>query len=295
MQSESLLALRKRFICSPEFAAKGLLMAQPLPQKQLYPLPLDLANIEVDTDATDDQLNACIAKIKAAWAHLGVVRPHFSVLTDPQFLPENIGGSIDNFWASGETEADRIEHILDRHNCSLLSTKTCVEYGSGVGRVTMGLARRFARVHGYDISPSHLSCAEQRAQETDTTNVTFHLCSETFFEPLEKCDVFYSCIVFQHNPPPIIKHLIKNALQALKLDGIAIFQVPTYIVGYRFNTLEWLGTDHVLDMQMHCLPQQKIFEIIAEENCAPLEVREDNSTGALDKFISNTFVVRKRS
>jgi hypothetical protein len=48
-------------------------------------------------------------------------------------------------------------------------------------------------------------------------------------------------------------------------------------------------------MQMHCLTQQVIFELIADEGCVPLEVKEDNSTGAPDKYISNTFVVRKRS
>jgi hypothetical protein len=46
-------------------------------------------------------------------------------------------------------------------------------------------------------------------------------------------------------------------------------------------------------MQMHCLPQQVIFEIIMNENCALLEVREDISTGELDRFVSNNFVVQR--
>lgn len=100
-------------------------------------------------------------------------------------------------------------------------------------------------------------------------------------------------IVFQHNPPPLISKLIRNALHSLNSGGIAVFQVPTYQMGYRFETAEWLRTDHALEMQMHCIPQRHIFEIVAEENCKLLEVREDNWTGAPDQFISNTFIIGK--
>jgi 2-polyprenyl-3-methyl-5-hydroxy-6-metoxy-1,4-benzoquinol methylase len=263
-------------------------------KKSTFPLlPLDVAKIEVDTTASDVQLGTLIEKIKAAWTHLGVSKPHFSVLTHPRFLPENLSGSISEFWGSGEGEAEQLGRILDRHDCFPLETKTCVEFGCGVGRVTIPLARRFARVHVYDISPGHLSLAENHAIEEGINNVSFHLCRETFLEALHECDVFYSMIVFQHNPPPLISKLIRNALLSLKPGGIAVFQVPTYKKDYRFKTAEWLQTDHPLEMQMHCLPQRQIFEIVAEENCKLLEVREDNRTGVPDQFISNTFIIRK--
>jgi hypothetical protein len=89
----------------------------------------------------------------------------------------------------------------------------------------------------------------------------------------------------------VISNLIRSALQALRPGGIGIFQVPTYILGYRFNLAEWFVEEHALDMQMHCLPQRKIFEIIARANCIPLEIREDDATGAPEKFLSNTFIV----
>lgn len=54
----------------------------------------------------------------------------------------------------------------------------------------MSLASRFAWVHGYDISPGHLSHADKRAKEEAIDNVSLHLCSETFLEALHECDVF---------------------------------------------------------------------------------------------------------
>ncbi|HIJ75464.1 MAG TPA: class I SAM-dependent methyltransferase [Deltaproteobacteria bacterium] len=287
-QCVNIEALRENFMLSAEFS--NILFST---NKSTFPLlPLDVAKIEVDTTASDAQLIALIGKIKAVWTHLGISRPHFSVLTHPQFLPENLSGSINEFWESGEQEAERLERILARYEFFSLATKTCVEFGCGVGRVTMPLARRFARVHGYDISPGHLSHADKRAAEEAIYNVSLHQCSETFLAALHECDVFYSMIVFQHNPPPLISRLIRNALHSLKSGGIAVFQVPTYQKGYRFETAEWLGTDHPLEMQMHCLPQQHIFEIVDEEKCKLLEVREDDSTGAPDQ-ISNTFIILK--
>lgn len=276
-----------RFVDSPEFAARGL-------GAGTHFSALDLPRIEVEDAATEAQLAAAIAIVKAAWSHLGEVKPHFSVITDPQYLPENLDGTIDRFWASGEGEAAAAQRVLERHGMTGLSGRVCVEYGCGVGRVTMGFARRFGQVHGYDISSGHLDLARRRADELGLANVSLHPCAEDVLADLEPCDLFYSKIVFQHNPPPIIARLIRKALAALKPGGIAIFQVPVYAAGYRFRVDEWLAAKHSLNMQMHCLPQQRIFELIAGEGCAPLEVREDNATGAPDKYVSNTFVVRRR-
>ena len=44
---------------------------------------------------------------------------------------------------------------------------------------------------------------------------------------------------------------------------------------------------------MHCLPQARIFAIIAEEHCAVLEVRENDWAGPTVQWRSNLFVVRK--
>ena len=212
------------------------------------------------------------------------------MLTNAQFLPQRLGQTIGEFWASGEHEGEQIVRTLRRHGHSL--TGTCVEYGCGVGRMTMVLARGFREVHGYDISAAHLRCAQERAGELDVRNVVLHECPAGILLQLEPCDFFYSRIVFQHNPPPVIVELIRMALGALKRGGIAIFQVPTYITGYHFNLTEWLSTDHPLDMQMHCVPQSRIFQLIAEHGCMALEVREDNSTGS-DRMLSNVFVARK--
>jgi len=280
--------LTDNLLRSEEFAAKRRLQAS-----ANLTVPLHAAPIEVEVTATPEQLAACLAKIREAWTHLGILRPHFSVLTNDKYLPENLHESIDDFWSSGEVEANQMIKILERHGCGGYRDKQCVEYGCGVGRVTMALARKFKRVDAYDISPGHLQRAQLRAQETGVRNVVLHQCSSNMLAKLQECDFFYSRIVFQHNPPPVIIELTRQALASLRPGGVAVFQVPTHIVGYRFRLQEWLNTNHALDMQMHCVPQSKLFELITEQRCVVLEVREDGSAGAPDRMLSNSFVVRK--
>jgi SAM-dependent methyltransferase len=256
-------------------------------------LPLDLPAQRVDVFASDEELNQCGAKIKRAWEFLGKDRAHFSVLTDADFLPENFAGSADRFWASGEAEAVRAERILQKHGMSDLASRICVEYGCGVGRITAAFAKRFQSVYAYDISAPHLAYADQHAAEVGASNITFHECLELMKISIAPCDFFFSIIVFQHNPPPVICELVRRALTALRPGGIALFQVPTYIASYQFNLQEWLITEHQLDMQMHCVPQRHLLELIAKARCDLLEVREDNAAGSPDTILSNTFVVQR--
>lgn len=281
-------SLRNSFITSDEFQistnGRSYRSATDL-------FPLGHPSIEIEHQATTEQLAQCLTHIKAAWSHLGITRPHHSVLTSESFLPESLEGNIDVFWKSGEEEAKQVDMMLKRHGFDFKG-KTCVEYGCGVGRVTMGLAHGFSEVNAYDISANHLSIAAKRAKSLEVTNIKFHLCAQDMLRKLQPCDFFYSRIVFQHNPPPVIAKLVENALTSLKDGGIAIFQIPTYQTGYRFSLSEWLGNSHVLDMQMHCLPQHVIFSIIKTCGCDLLEVREDNNAGI--EFISNSFIVQKK-
>jgi 2-polyprenyl-3-methyl-5-hydroxy-6-metoxy-1,4-benzoquinol methylase len=254
---------------------------------------LDLPKIEIEYEATHPQLEKCLETIKDSWTHMGLTRPHHSVLTNEKFLPGNLSKYIGEFEASGEKESMSIEKILLRHEFDSFSKKICVEYGCGVGRVSLGLARRFNKLHAYDISPSHLNIAKVHAESRGLFNCEFHLCSNDPLAAIENCDFFYSRIVFQHNPPPIIYQLIANSLHSLNPFGIAIFQVPTFSAGYHFSIKEWLSIKHdITDMQMHCLPQSVIYRLIEEQNCELLEVGEDGSAGS--NFISNTFIVRKK-
>ena len=253
-------------------------------------VPRILPRSDIDCTATVEQLALLLDRVRQSWTHLGEVRPFHSVLSQERFLPKNIRSSEEEFWLTGEREAVMIDALLAAQGVRDLDSKTAVEYGCGLGRVTLPLAERFASVHGYDISPTHLAGARARAQSLGTTNIGFHLGADDFFTDLEKCDFFYSNIVFQHNPPPIAMELIRLALKSLKPSGLAAFQCQVYRKDYRFSLPDYLAEPPKSDMEMHAVPQAEVFAMIASSGCTLVEVRED---GIRPGVLSNMFVVRR--
>jgi hypothetical protein len=77
----------------------------------------------------------------------------------------------------------------------------------------------------------------------------------------------------------------------LSPGGVAIFQVPTYVPGYRFGIVDYLSVPRTKDIEVHCFPQEAVFRIANDSRCVPLEVREDTAMGY--PWLSNTFVFRK--
>ena len=60
---------------------------------------------------------------------------------------------------------------------------------------------------------------------------------------LERVDLVYSIMVLQHNPPPVIRLIVREFLRALNPGGVAYFQVPTYMAGYGFDAEAYLAEE----------------------------------------------------
>jgi SAM-dependent methyltransferase len=247
---------------------------------------------EVETDVTPKQLAACLARVKSAWTFLGEERPHHSVLTDDRYRPEALAANLDHFRETGQAELEQILLICARYGLSGRGGLDANELGCGVGRVTIPLAKHFTSVRGYDISRPHLDLAARYSAEVGCGNTKFVEIAAGTLPQFEPCDLFYSRIVLQHNPPPVIRQLIRAIYKSLRPEGIAIFQVPSYIDGYRFSLEKWLKQPQQRDMEMHCIPMAEVLSDAAAADCAPLEIREDSSTGSKN-MVSNTYVIRK--
>lgn len=260
--------------------------------RNLVRFPLAYPKMEIDINISDSKITELANFIKSTWTFLGEEKPHFSVLTSTTFLPENIDQNIEAFWETGHADFKDVLKSLARHGLNDIGKLTCNEFGCGVGRVTSALATGFAHVNAYDISKNHLEIAKRHTDGLGLNNIRYIERFTDFIDPLEPCDVFFSMIVLQHNPPPLIKLLIKRALESLNPNGIALFQVPVYMEGYEFKIDKYLNSKHEQDMEMHCLPQAEIFSLAYSLNCAVLEVLEDGLTGS--SMTSCTFVIKKK-
>ena len=254
--------------------------------------PNDVAQ-RIDVDASDEQRVAAFDRIRSTWEHLGASDPHWSVLTAPQFRSDRLEEHRTEFDELGRRHARDLVDILRRHGVNDVDRRTCLEYGCGVGRTTRWLAEAFDHVTGYDISKHHLGIAEQYL--VDRKNATLRLVNDVADLNLASADVVYSVIVLQHNPPIIIDAILGQLLDAIAPGGIAVIQIPTYASGYVFDLEAYLAAppEQPDEMEMHVLPQHRVFSRIRDHGCELLEVFEDTWNNLRPKSMSNTFVIRR--
>jgi SAM-dependent methyltransferase len=247
---------------------------------------------EVDDPQSLQQL---IGHVQDAWQHLGETEPYWSVVTGERFLMANIEQSREEFYRTGQPDAARVVRTFERNGIDASGLRTCLEYGCGLGRVTRWLAPHFEQFYACDISLPHLRSMEDYLSKQQFNHVVFkQIQSMDDLCALPNVDLVYSIIVLQHNPPPVIAALLAQLLQKIKPGGYAYFQAPTYRIGYHFRLTDYLQNEaQRKDMEMHLLPQNKIFELIQRNNAQVIEVLEDNHTGLRYKERSNTFLVRK--
>lgn len=235
-----------------------------------------------------------LANVKAKWDQFGKTEPHWSVLSAPQFKSDQIAGTVDGFYGSGAGDVDLFRNAAHRCNVALPTDGTCFELGCGVGRITIWLGAAFRKVIGADISAAHLAIAQEAIDRSGKSNIELrHLDKPETVHDLPAFQAFYSVIVLQHNPPPVMRWLLERILQKLTPGGLGFFQLPTIGGGYAFEATAYLQQPPGIDvMEMHVLPEETVLEIIEAAGCELLEAREHDCIGD-PAWVSKTFLVRK--
>ena len=95
-------------------------------------------------------------RIAHEWRKFGETEPHWSVLTSEQFVAANIAENIDRFYASGHADLPRFFNPLARAGLPAERFGKVLDFGCGVGRLSLALATRADQVLGVDVSPPHI-------------------------------------------------------------------------------------------------------------------------------------------
>ena len=297
--------LRAAFLRSPEF--RGICQGEmrlavtppPLAQPAAIPslparVPLDASPLNIEWRADAATATALLAHVRDTWTRLGIEQPHWSAFPEERFRPDRIEANEAAFFASGGNDVAQLLAILRRNGVDPAALPRAFEFGCGIGRVTAHLARAFREVTVCDVSASHMAIAQDKVYESGARNLAFHLADSAEFGMAAPFDLWFSRIVLQHNPPPIIAMILRRAFALLAPGGIAVFQVPTYAAGYGFNIAAYLaGLGGEGQIETHVLPQPVVFQLAREAGCQTLEVLEDSSAGPAGHWNSTIFVMRK--
>ncbi|WP_295400183.1 class I SAM-dependent methyltransferase [uncultured Thiocystis sp.] len=290
--AKDLSGLRQRFMASPEFGKANFRLLAPA---IIGRAAAAFTPQEIETTAPPAALARLLDHVQRVWSGLGEVEPHFSVLSTPQFKPHNLPDNEAAFYATGKAE---VTHLLDRLRAMgvpPVPESHAVEFGCGVGRVTRFLADAFTQVTAFDISQPHLQLARQYLDHDAVRNVTLRRVDDIAGLEVPEHDVFYSKLVFQHNPPPVIRILLEKLLSHLRPGGVAVFQLVTAIDGYRFSTERYLANmDQLQGQELHAFPQSEVFRVCSSRGLLPVDVSRDTSVTGFDK-VSHLFTVKRES
>lgn len=249
----------------------------------------ELSSFDIELDISVRESKEIFDRIKETWTKLGAEDPFWSVLTHDEFRIENFSQEIqEKFFETGAYGRGSVEIIerLYRRNNQLEPKKSCLEFGCGVGRMTIQLAKKYDRVIAVDISPKNIEIGKRLAEQKGIKNIEFYLLNELEdLQKLPKFEILFSMIALQHNPPPIQRLILEILLSKIYPGGGAIFQTLTHKSNYKFSLSQYLKSSPS-GMEMHCLPMSEIFRIFRAENIITQEVIGDNWTGDLG---SHTF------
>ncbi len=98
--------------------------------------------------------------------------------------------------------------------------------------------------------------------------------------------------MLQHNPPPVARYILEILTELANHGAILYFQILTFRDGYSFDAQRYLSTPPANDMEVHCLAQRDLFEILNKGGCQILEIMEDSWAGS-GLYLSNTVVALK--
>lgn len=290
LEQQGLSEVLRSFINSGEF--KQAMTATTPPMLRLNHFP----PMKVEAEVAPHEIDRMWKHISGIWSGLGQDNALWSVLTQDAFHKdaEPSTEDVSRFYELGRDDVDYIAAFLSRAGLSPEQFPSIAEYGCGVGRVTMWLAQIFRDVRSLDISLPHLEQARKAVE--GHSNVEFcHLRSRADLTALQGVDLFYSIIVLQHNPPPIILDVLSHAFAGLNPDGVALFQVPTYAEGYTFSLDEyWSRIAARNELEMHFVPQRTILELADRHGMRVLEIMADGYVGNFAHCLSHTFMMRKK-
>lgn len=150
--------------------------------------------------------------------------PYYAVLNEDGFrLGQGTDDARARFDASGEADVAQTLAEIRRFVAPDFHPARALDFGCGVGRLTIPLARSCEHVTGVDISQAMLDEARRNCDARGVRNVAL-VTSEQFFasgatEPAT-LDFIHSYIVFQHIPPAAGMWLADSLVQRLVPGGV---------------------------------------------------------------------------
>lgn len=184
------------------------------------------------------------------WESFAQEDPYWAVLTQDRFKKENLSAEARaEFFASGERYVEWVVSAIRRSVSADFAPERSLDFGCGVGRLLLPLARRFREVTGIDVSDRMLSEARAVCQSNGLTNVTLIKGDDGLTGVPGRFDFINSFIVLQHIPCERGMSLIHRLVDLLNDGGVGALHVTYSKAGLATaaQTVSWPAPDRLRD------------------------------------------------
>ncbi len=155
------------------------------------------------------------------WRRLGELDPYWAVDTHDRFRRENLDDARRaEFFDRGRHHLDAVLDLARKHLDPSFRPTRALDFGCGVGRVIVPLARLADHVTGVDVSEPMLREAAANCEREGLSNVDLVRGDDTLAAVRGSFDLVHSFIVFQHIPPARGEALLARLLEVLAPGGV---------------------------------------------------------------------------
>jgi predicted O-methyltransferase YrrM len=193
------------------------------------------------------------------WNELAKRDPYYAVLSHPRFShadrdPER----LKEFFESGDQWIEEVVKVIKSRLRSDFAPDVAVDFGCGVGRLMLPMARHCRQVVGIDVSEPMREIAAKNLKARNVREFKIFHSVEDLARSGVQADWINSFIVFQHIPPVKGMQILDVLLACLRHGGFVSLHL-TFAKDRRM--LEW-STRHV----EHYRSAERTFEVLTEQN-----------------------------
>ncbi len=174
-----------------------------------------------------------------AWQKFGKDDPYFGVLSQPRYRRQSISDvDLKSFFQSGQNYVHQMLAMARTRVDAPHHFRRVLDFGCGVGRLSIPLAEFAETVIAVDISPAMLSEAKVNCQKRGITNIEFTESQTLLAASDQKFDLVHTYIVLQHIPTSRGLAIISQLVDLITDHGIGVFHL-TYAKANR--NIRWIS------------------------------------------------------
>ncbi|MGH9512037.1 MAG: class I SAM-dependent methyltransferase [Terriglobales bacterium] len=231
---------------------------------------------------------AVLRELQENWEGLANIDPLWAICTDPGKRAEKWDPR--DFFQSGTNEIARVLTHVRSLGVHPDPNGKALDFGCGVGRLTQALSQHFSECYGVDISPTMVRMAGDFHKQNPRCTFFVNQSDDLQRFPDEDFSFIYTSIVLQHIKTKYAERYLEECVRVLKPGGIFVFQVPdrnaTGILRRIKNRVRLPEQDRGIvgngesrfRMEMHCIPEARVRQVLSGSNIDVLDVKLTNST-----------------